>query len=133
MLGKHPKNMTDNELLNLYDTYNSGIVMHEHQIDKAQILIKEMIKRNLAHREPFFGKDEWTEIMNHIKPVKISDKPFAACDHCNRGGEWIVWKTGEKNKIIEKERTVCSVCVESYGWKIHSTDNIPYPIKGAKN
>jgi len=72
MLGKHPKNMTDNELLNLYDTYNSGIVMHEHQIDKAQILIKEMIKRNLAHREPFFGKDEWTEIMNHIKPVKIS-------------------------------------------------------------
>ena len=56
MLGKHPKDMTNKELKNLYNTYNSGCVMHQHQIDKAQILIKEMIRRNIATRNYITSK-----------------------------------------------------------------------------
>jgi len=57
MLGKHPKDMTNDELKNLYGTYNSRSFPWQHsgQIDKAQILIKELIKRGLAHREAFSG------------------------------------------------------------------------------
>lgn len=55
MLGKHPKNMTNDELLKLFNVYDSGIVMHEHQLDKAILVIREMIKREIAKRESFSG------------------------------------------------------------------------------
>lgn len=51
LLGKHPKDMTDEELKNLYDTYNSGIVMYEHQIDKGQLLVREMKRRGIYSKE----------------------------------------------------------------------------------
>lgn len=52
MLGKHPKNMTNNELLKLFNVYDSGkIVMYEHQINKAIIVIREMIVRGIAKRD----------------------------------------------------------------------------------
>ena len=49
MLGKHPKDMNDDELINLYNTYNSGIVMYEHQINKARMVLKEMERRGIKN------------------------------------------------------------------------------------
>lgn len=52
MLGKHPKDMTNDELLKLFNVYDSGkIVMYEHQLDKAIMVIREMINRGIAKRD----------------------------------------------------------------------------------
>ena len=50
MLGKHPKDMTNFELLQTYNVYDSGCIMHQHQIEKGLLIIKEMIKRGIAKR-----------------------------------------------------------------------------------
>lgn len=52
MLGKHPKDMTNDELLKLFNVYDSGkIIMYEHQLDKAIRVIREMVRRGIAKRE----------------------------------------------------------------------------------